>query len=204
MNFIEIAPNTALMLHIYKESKQLNLKIHLERHLDETTAVIRLDYEGGQILNFTGVTIDLEFGLEQAAPFLWKNVRVLYHRGIYVLKVFSTDGIKTNRRDSFRVSIGVNARTNNENLSSVMVKDISHSGFALTSRKKEQLLDIGETIVATFDDLHFHIRLEGTLVRVEERDGIYIYGFKSTVFCPILPQYIAFKQRPMTGRNMRR
>ena len=76
MNFIEIEPKTPLMLHIYKESKQLNIQIQLERHLDDTTAVITLNYQGNQVLNFNGVTIDLEYGLQQAAPYMWKNVRL--------------------------------------------------------------------------------------------------------------------------------
>ncbi|MBR5577819.1 MAG: PilZ domain-containing protein [Lachnospiraceae bacterium] len=200
MNFIEIAPDTPLMLHIYKDNKQLNITTHIVRHLDETAAIISLDYEGDHVLNFNGVIIDLEYGLEQAAPFMWKNVRVVYLKGNYILKVFSTDGIKTNRRDSFRVFIGVYARTNRDGMTSVMVKDISHSGFALVSRKPVEGISRGEAIVATFDDYTFHIRLEGVLVRIEERDGQYIYGFKSVVFCPQLPQYLAFKQRPAGSR----
>lgn len=204
MNFIEIAPNTPLMLHMYKESKQLNFRIHIKRHLDDTTAIIGLEYEGDHVLNFNSVTIDLEFGLEQAAPYMWKNVRVVYLRNNYILKVFAPDGIKTNRRDSFRVHIGVHARTNREGMSSIIVKDISHSGFALTSSKPVDGLTIGEILAASFDDATFHIRLEGMLVRMEERDGHYIYGFKSTTFCPQLPQYLAFKQRPAGSRVIRR
>lgn len=204
MNFIEIEPKTPLMLHIYKESKQLNIQIQLERHLDDTTAVITLNYQGNQVLNFNGVTIDLEYGLQQAAPYMWKNVRVIYHRGYYILKVFAPDGIKTNRRDSFRVSIGVSGRTDNPDLSSATVRDISHSGFALASKKQVESLSLGDNIVVTFDDITFHIRLEGVLVRTEERDGIFIYGFKSTVFSPHLPQYLALKQRPAGGRVLRR
>ena len=204
MNFIDIKPKTQLMLHIYKESKQLNIQVQLDRHLDDTTAVITLNYQGSQVLNFTGVTIDLEYGLQQAAPYMWKNVRVIFHRGYYILKVFATDGIKTNRRDSFRVSIGVNGRTNHQDLTTATVRDISHSGFALASRKSVDTLQKGDTIVVTFDDITFHIRLEGVLVRVEERDGIFVYGFKSTVFSPHLPQYLALKQRPAGGRVLRR
>lgn len=204
MNFIDIEPKTQLMLHIYKESKQLNIQVQLDRHLDDTTAVITLNYQGSQVLNFTGVTIDLEYGLQQAAPYMWKNVRVIFHRGYYILKVFATDGIKTNRRDSFRVSIGVSGRTNHQDLTTATVRDISHSGFALASKKQVESLSVGDNIVVTFDDITFHIRLEGVLVRTEERDGIFIYGFKSTVFSPHLPQYLALKQRPAGGRVLRR
>ena len=204
MNFNEIAPDTPLMLHIYKESKQLNISVRITRYLDDTTAIITLDYDSDHVLNFDGVTIDLEFGLEQAAPYMWKNIRVVYLRGNYILRVFAKDGIKTNRRDSFRVHIGVYGRTNRAGISSVMVKDISHSGFALTTNKPLEGLTIGETLVVTFDDLTYRIRLEGTLVRTEERDEHYIYGFKSTVFCPQLAAYLACKQRPAGGRIIRR
>ena len=84
------------------------------------------------------------------------------------------------------------------------MRDISHSGFALASKKQVESLSVGDNIVVTFDDITFHIRLEGVLVRTEERDGIFIYGFKSTVFCPHLPQYLALKQRPAGGRVLRK
>lgn len=200
MNFKDIEPKTPLLLHIYKEDKQLNLRIHIDKFLDDTMAAVTLEYYGEQVLNFNNVIIDLEFGLEQAAPYMWKNVRVIHHKGHYILKVNAPDGIKTNRRDSFRVSVGVTGRCDKQGLSSVIVRDISHSGFALTVKKEHSKLTLGEIVAVTFNDMTFRIRLEGELVRIEDREDCTIYGFKSTAYCPTLPNYLAMKQRPAGGR----
>ena len=76
-----------------------------------------------------------------------------------------------------------------------MVKDISITGFSITDRKKELNHSPGERLSVSFEDLAYKLDLTGSLVRIEEREEMTIYGFEITNLCKNLSPYISEKQR---------
>lgn len=194
-NFSDIGENTPITLRISNEDKYLNLDATLLRYLDKQVAIISINYPEDKILNFDKVQLDIEYAKYQASPYVFHNCKIVYHERGYILQVLS-EGIKTNRRDSYRVSIGKTAHSNIPGHNMVTVRDISHSGFALTDRRKDFGISLGYHVSISFEDWGYHINLEGDVVRIEEREDYTIYGMKTTSFCKILPEYIGMKQRP--------
>lgn len=80
---------------------------------------------------------------------MWHNVKVVkYKNDDYAIQVFS-EGVKHNRRGSFRVGISTPAKDKNPSPgmpSQVMVRDISLTGFSVTDRKGELSLAIGDIL----------------------------------------------------------
>lgn len=193
--FSDIPENTPIALNIYNEEKRLTLNATLLRFLDKQLALISINYPSDRVLNFDKVQLDVEYAKYQASPYVFRNCKIVHHAGGYILQVL-TEGIKVNRRDSFRVPIGKSAHSNIPGHNVVIVRDISHSGFALTDRRKDFNLPKGTHVSIAFEDWGYKIHLEGTVVRIEEREDFTIYGIKTTNFCKNLPEYIGMKQRP--------
>lgn len=193
--FSDIPENAPLTLYIYNDDKRLTLDAVLIKLLDKQLGIITINYPGDRILNFDKVQLDVEYAKYQASPYIFHTCKIVYHNGNYILQVL-TEGVKINRRDSFRVPIGKSAHSNIPGQNLVIVRDISHSGFALTDRRKNFNLPKGTRVSIAFDDLGYRISLEGIVVRIEERDDFTIYGIKTTTFCKTLPEYIGIKQRP--------
>lgn len=203
MEFTNIGtePRIILCLHSEKTNTEFRMDAKISKYLDKTTAIIHLLDKQNIPLNFEGIRINLEYKMENSAPYFWNHAKLVFYKGNYILRVSLPKGVKINRRSSYRVSVGVFARTNHAVLPSATVKDISHSGFALSCSTKETALKIGETVSASFSDQGFTIHLHGRLVRREERDGLTIYGFYFIAPCANLDQYIALKQRPLRLRK---
>lgn len=193
--FSDIPENTPITLYISNDDKRLNLDATLIKFLDKQLAIITINYPGNKVLNFDKVQLDIEYAKYQASPYIFHDCKIVHHNGNYILQVL-TEGIKINRRDSYRVSIGKTAHSNIPGHNMVIVRDISHSGFALTDRNKNFNLSKGAHVSIAFEDCGYRINLEGTVVRIEEREDFTIYGMKTTSFCKALPEYIGMKQRP--------
>lgn len=193
--FSDVPENAPLILNIYNDEKRLTLEATLVKFLDKQLGIISINYPGEKVLNFDKVQLDVEYAKYQASPYIFPNCKIVYHNGHYILQIL-TEGIKINRRDSFRVPIGRSAHSNIPGHNMVIVRDISHSGFALTDRNKNFNLSKGTRVSIAFEDYGYKIGLEGTVVRIEERDDFTVYGMKTTSFCKSLPEYISMKQRP--------
>lgn len=195
-NFQEISEQTAIILTIRANDKHLNLGATIEKHLAENLTQITLDYPKEKKLVFDNVQIDVLYCPGDTSPILWHNAKIVYHKGYYILQVTS-DGIKSNRRNSYRVPVSILGWMNQvgKKPCQVMIKDVSITGFAITDRKKELHLSCGNRLSISFDDLLFHISLDGQVVRIEEHDDYIIYGFIILNVCKDLPAYINQKQR---------
>lgn len=77
----------------------------------------------------------------------------------------------------------------------VMIRDVSLSGFSITDRKKDLNLQTGNEVSLHFEDLGHILNLTGTVVRIEEHEDMIIYGFVINNLCKDLPSYVNTKQR---------
>lgn len=193
----ELEENTRIVFHIHHGEQQMDLGGSLKKHLQENFALITLDYKGSQRLVFENVTIDMEYPQENGVPLIWRNVKIINHQLAYVMQVTS-DGIRNNRRNSFRVSVGKQGWFSMPGRESryVTIKDVSVSGFGITDRKKELKLMKGNQLSVSFEDLGYRMDLVGKVVRIEEREDMIVYGMVITNICNDLSTYINIKQRP--------
>lgn len=194
--FADIEEEQRLILHIRSNDKQMEMVAILKKHLKDNLAVIDLLYSGPKPLNFDNVDIDMEYCPEQDVPFIWHNVKIVFYKNAYVLQVFS-DGIRNNRRNSFRISVAkkVWCKIIGGVSQHAIVKDISLSGFSITDQKKELNMTIGSQLSFSFEDWGYQIDLEGRVVRIEEREDMTIYGMVICNVCNDLSPYINMKQR---------
>ena len=196
IQFSEIAEQEFIRLRIHRGESQYALGAMIKRHLTDQYTLITLDYSGGQTLVFDNVTVDAEYFPPGDMPLLWKNVRVISQKNMYVLQVTGVP-MRNNRRDSFRLPVAKMAlmKRPGDRPMQVMVKEVSLSGFSITDSKKELNLAIGEQVSVFFEDWGFQMNLDGRVVRSEEREDMTIYGFSIRNLCKDLSLYINDKQR---------
>ena len=194
--FTEIGEDSPIVLSIRLNDKHMELGAVVKKHLGKNLTLISLNYGGGKRLVFDNVQIDVLYCASDSIPILWHNAKVINHKDNYLLQI-TAEGTKSNRRNSFRVSVATLGWMNQVGKppKQVMIKDVSMTGFAITDRKKELKLQKGDRIVVSFDDLIFSLKLDGKLVRIEEHDDYVIYGFVILNICNDLSSYINQKQR---------
>lgn len=193
----ELEENTHIVFHIRHGEHRMDLGGVLKKHLQNNLALISLDYKGSQHLVFDNVKIDMELPQEDGVPLIWRNVKIINHKIAYVLQVTS-DGVRNNRRNSFRISVGKQAWFSMTGRESryVTIKDVSASGFSIADRKRELKLTKGNQLSVSFEDLGYRLDLVGRVVRIEEREDMIVYGMVIVNICHDLSTYINIKQRP--------
>lgn len=175
---------------------ELKMQAYIRKVLKSNVAVIDLVFQEGRTLNFDNVQINVEYAPEDGVPFLWRGGRIVYAKNQYILQVFG-EGVRHNRRDCFRVSVGCYARmgTLGRQPMDVMIRDISLSGYSIADRNKELNLEVGADVTVVFSDLGYNLKLVGRVVRIEEHETITIYGLETRNLCKDLSPYISVKQQ---------
>lgn len=197
MKLSELEEGCTLNIRVRANSQTLMLPAVLKKNVREDAILITLTGDTAKRYSFENVATDMEYSKEGDLPVIWHNVRVIAYKTDYLIQVFG-DGTKYNRRNSFRVGVSEQAyvKTREAGLpSTVMMKDVSLTGFSVSDRKNELSMQIGDNLAVAWEDNGHHLNLAGRLVRIEEQDGYKIYGFEITNVCKDLSSYISVKQR---------
>ncbi len=175
---------------------EIKLQAYIKKILKDNVAVIDVIFQDGRRLNFDNVQINIEYAPEDGVPFIFRGARIVFVKNQYVLQV-SGDGVRHNRRDCFRIGVGVYARMAmvGRQGQDVMIRDISLSGFSITDRAKELNLEIGNELTVVFSDLGYNLKLVGRVVRIEEHETMIIYGLETRNLCRDLSAYVTLKQQ---------
>lgn len=192
----DIGEGEPITLLLSSNDKSLEMQGLLKKHVRNNIALIGIDYSDDKRLNFDNVQIDLEYAQDSDVPIIWRNAKIVTIKNEYVLQVFS-DGVRHNRRGSYRVAVAKTAlmRMVGRGSQHVMIKDISITGFAISDRTMELGLTIGDKLSISFEDFGHKIDLDGRVVRIEEREDMIIYGLEIMNLCKDLSSYISTKQR---------
>lgn len=184
-----------IKLFLSSGSNHMEMDAVILRHIQDHISLISLCYESDRPLNFDKVKIEVEYTTEEGIPYIWKIAQISSFQSGYVLQV-KNDGIRHNRRECFRVGVSVTGKMKmlGRGEKSVMVRDVSLTGFSITDRKKDLNLDIGNEVSLHFEDLGHILNLSGKVVRSEEHEDMVIYGFTIHNLCKDLPSYINTKQ----------
>lgn len=194
----EVAEGSQILLKISEKGTERSIEMNasIKKILKDNISLISLDYDSDKVLNFTNVVVDVEYHQEMDLPIIWHNVKIISYQSEYILQTVA-DGTRFNRRECFRVGISVPAKIDivGGGSNNAVIKDISLSGFAITDRKKELILNVGDRVTTTLADLGFVLGLAGQVVRIEEHEDMIIYGLEICNLCKDLPTYISAKQR---------
>ena len=160
-------------------------------------------YEGA-ILNFdsTNVSISMIAYEEEKSPYLWQIVHIVKEvRDNTTYHVISSNlsGVKINRRENFRLFLGIDATVTlmGGKPIQVIVKDISSSGFAvLVDMNNPISVHKNDIMQLEFSDKAFEedFVLHGRVVRMDKTDKYLLYGCRLVSENPAIDKYIANKQ----------
>lgn len=160
-------------------------------------------YEGA-VLNFdsANVTISMIAYEEEKSPYLWQVVHIAKEvRDNKPYHVISSNlsGVKINRRENFRLFLGIEgtATLMGGKPFDVLVKDISSSGFAvLVDMNKPINVHKNDIMQLEFVDTIFNedFVLNGRVVRMDKTDKYLLYGCRMVTENPVIDKYIANKQ----------
>lgn len=198
MKLSELEEGSKLSLRIIAKDRKMQLDAVLKKHIRDDIALLTLMCDTSKRLNFDNVRTDMEYCPAGEVPIIWYSVKVVNYKGEdYAVQVFS-EGAKHNRRGSFRVGISSPARIKNAAPGTpreVMIKDVSLTGFGISDRKGELMLNIGDMLSVYWEDFGHILDLSGRVVRIVEQEGVKIYGLELCNVCKDLPSYINKKQR---------
>lgn len=192
----EIEEGGNITLLISNKDGKMKMDAVIKKQVKDNIALIEVHYSDSKRLVFENVQIDVEYYQDEDVPIIWHNAKILSYKTDYVLQVAS-DGVRHNRRNCFRVAVATTAlfRMAGRGSKNVMIRDISLSGFAITDRKMELNLAIGDLVSVFFEDLGHTLDLDGRVVRIEEREDMIIYGLELCNMCKDLSSYVSLKQR---------
>lgn len=192
----ELKEGSPITLKISSGERKLEMPAMINQIVKDDIAYISLEHNTGKRLSFDNVKIDMEYVFEGVMPICWRNVKIVYYKGEYVMQV-SAEGQRNNRRGYFRVGVSMYAQLRREGhgTQQVMMRDISLSGFAITDRSKELGLTEGDKAVVGFEDIGYACELLGRVVRIEDREDMRVYGFEICNLCKGLSGYVNKKQR---------
>ena len=127
----------------------MDMKGVIKSIVKSNIAIIDLDYPTERRLNFDNVKVDLEYCQDENVPILWRDVKIAYYKGEYVLQAPS-EGKRHNRRGCFRVGVSVKAaiRIEGKGTEMAMIRDVSLSGYSISDRRKELNIDVGDKVSA--------------------------------------------------------
>lgn len=158
----------------------------------------------GAILNFdsTNVSISMIAYEEEKSPYLWQIVHIVKEvRDNTTYHVISSNlsGVKINRRENFRLFLGIDATATlmGGKPIQVIVKDISSSGFAvLVDMNNPISVHKNDIMQLEFSDKAFEedFVLHGRVVRMDKTDKYLLYGCRLVSENPVIDKYIANKQ----------
>lgn len=204
MEIRELDPSFKMSITISNQQSQMTLNSEIAFVNGDKLYVTPFEHNG-VILNFNSgaVAISMIAYQEEKTPFLWKIVHINRETvdGVnYHVITSEVSGVKINRRENFRVFVGIDGKATilgKEVPFDVMIKDVSESGFAilvdLTSQVK---INKNEAVMIDFYDktIDERFNLTGRVVRAEVTERYVLYGCRLLKDTGIMRKYIANKQ----------
>lgn len=211
MRILDLEVGAEITIEIKVKTEKLEFKSQILDQVKGAAIIEPIRIKGKFLsLNAAGVMISIIYSEENQAPIMWRPVTlpaVVYKDQNCYKCTMKANGISVNRRDSYRLFVGVEATaqigTNRKGIET-LVKDISESGFSFVTDAKVET-QIGVPVHIVFDIEKYHFNLQGRLVRLEENEANkLIYGCKLILPNSNISKYIAEKQREKLAADIRR
>ena len=203
MEIYELTPEHKMSITIANARTNISLNSNIVFVEDNKLYVEPFVYEGA-VLNFdsANVTISMIAYEEEKSPYLWQVVHIgneIRDNTPYHVVSSNLSGVKINRRENFRVFLGLEGQATimGGRPFEVLVKDISSSGFAvLVDMTKPISVHKNDIMQLEFNDKTFEedFILNGRVVRMDKTDKYLLYGCRLVAENPAIDKYIANKQ----------
>ena len=204
MEIRELDPSFKMSITISNQQSQMTLNSEIAFVNGDKLYVTPFEHNG-VILNFNSgaVAISMIAYQEEKTPFLWKIVHINREtvEGVnYHVITSEVSGVKINRRENFRVFVGIDGKATilgKEVPFDVMIKDVSESGFAILVDITSQVkINKNEAVMIDFYDktIDERFNLTGRVVRAEVTERYVLYGCRLLKDTGIMRKYIANKQ----------
>lgn len=202
MKIWEIEPKSNIILKVSIKGQHIDLPTVSYSQESDGIVCEAVRVQGKAVsLDGTGVSIEVMFIRTEKSPVLWRGIvcETIYIDSKMFYKITCReDGVEKNRREAFRVFIGVSGVAQlglNKKAVNVIVKDVSENGFSFISDEDfEDVVNVPVRLVYT--DMEINFSLMGIVVRkvkIDEKKNL--YGCKLSVENSRLGQYIIQKQR---------
>lgn len=204
MDIKELTPSFKMSITISNQQSSMTLNSDIVFVEGDKLYVTPFEHNG-VILNFNSnaVVISMIAYQEEKTPFLWKIIHIARENidGVnYHVITSDVAGVKINRRENFRVFIGIDGKATilgKEVPFDVMIKDVSESGFAiLVDITSEIKINKNEAVMIDFYDkvVDERFTLTGRVVRAEMAERYVLYGCRLLKDNDLMRRYIANKQ----------
>ena len=202
MKIWEIEPKSNIILKVSIKGQHIDLPTVSYSQESDGIVCEAVRVQGKAVsLDGIGVSIEVMFIRTEKSPVLWRGIvcETIYIDSKMFYKITCReDGVEKNRREAFRVFIGVSGVAQlglNKKSVNVIVKDVSENGFSFISDEDfEDVVNVPVRLVYT--DMEINFSLMGIVVRkvkIDEKKNL--YGCKLSVENSRLGQYIIQKQR---------
>ena len=202
MKIWEIEPKSNIILKVSIKGQHIDLPTVSYSQKSDGIVCEAVRVQGKAVsLDGIGVSIEVMFIRTEKSPVLWRGIvcETIYIDSKMFYKITCReDGVEKNRREAFRVFIGVSGVAQlglNKKAVNVIVKDVSENGFSFISDEDfEDVVNVPVRLVYT--DMEINFSLMGIVVRkvkIDEKKNL--YGCKLSVENSRLGQYIIQKQR---------
>ena len=191
MEIYELTPAHKMSITIANARTNISLNSNIVFVENNQLYVEPFVYEGA-ILNFdsANVTISMIAYEEEKTPYLWQVVHIAKEtRDNTTYHVISSNlsGVKINRRENFRLFLGIDATATlmGGKPFQVVVKDISCSGFAvLVDMNSPVSVHKNDIMQLEFVDKSFEedFVLQGRVVRMDKTDKYLLYEIENRWF----------------------
>ena len=203
MEIYELTPEHKMSITIANARTNISLNSNIVFVENDKLYVEPFVYEGA-VLNFdsANVSISMIAYEEEKSPYLWQVVHIgkeIRDNVPYHVVTSNLSGVKINRRENFRLYLGIEGRATimGGRPFDVLVKDISSSGYAvLVDMNTPISVHKNDVMQLEFSDKSFEedFILNGRVVRMDKTDRYLLYGSRLVAENPVIDRYIANKQ----------
>jgi hypothetical protein len=158
-------------------------------------------------LSGEGIHVGMSYLRQSKPPIVWKGLgcTVVKSKGRILYKVVASSvGFEVNRREAFRLFLGLEAVArvgSNRRAMDVILKDVSTSGFAFVVEHDIENVE-NMPVRLVFKDMERNYDLTGYIIRkIKADEGKYIYGCRLNAKNQLLGHYINLKQRQLLSVN---
>lgn len=167
------------------------------------------------ILNFNSPNISLSMIAyeDEKAPYIWKSITIekeVIENKIYHVITSGLSGVRINRRENFRVYVGLDAKATingGKEKIDVIIKDISETGFAvLVDSAIQAKINTNDALLVEFFDpaQEQFMSLLGRIVRGAVLEKYYLFGCRTLKDGGMSRKYIANKQLEKRINSMKK
>ena len=190
-------------LHVTAKLKKGRLEFDTQIvHQDSFGSVIQVIHHGNRIVNFSipNIQIELVHVQSNGKPVIWSDcqIKTMIFKGRQIqIASTETEGIEKNRREAFRMGMGISGmiKIGNAPQMEAYINDVSYYGFGIVL-PDDIPNSLNAPVQLSFTDESISIDIEGIIVRKQHRADEQIhFGCRVTSSNTELTKLISIKQR---------